>query len=503
MANSNELIVKVLGDTSRLKKELASAEAQIKGFSTRTSSIRSTGADKLLASVRGMQAETDALRARTVEAEAQQARLNGSMARTGAGAVAAGIAVNVLGRNMQELGGRAGVVGSAFNELSTGNLVGFVQALQKPTDDLKALQAQLVAAGSAATATDLANKAASIGYKELAAAAEAAAKGIRATTDAFVDNTKIRDSTSPGAIAGQVSGVASAEDGGGKRKGITASQRNLFFDNDLARQLDRVQDSDLRGQVVKLNEIAATIQKRIDVTKDITRKRTLEDQLVAVNRQRKGVEAAIAQNAATQAAEKRLRQQLASEKRLADLTSRQFRQLGLAADGNAVTPGVDNLKKRVAQLTSNVAGTKFDTPRLQSQLKRFRTVLSEGLVPKDVREKLADLLDGLSQDFKEFQDRIGKQGPLTKTSQLNANSILAGLGLSPEDERRARARLSQFNSGGKGLSAGAGSVGVLGQPIVVQAPDVYLDGAKISSNSRKHDTIHSRRNPKQKRGRPF
>lgn len=36
-------------------------------------------------------------------------------------------------------------------------------------------------------------------------------------------------------------------------------------------------------------------------------------------------------------------------------------------------------------------------------------------------------------------------------------------------------------------------------PVVV---DVYLDGSKVSSNQRRHNTIHARSNPKQRRGRP-
>jgi hypothetical protein len=37
----------------------------------------------------------------------------------------------------------------------------------------------------------------------------------------------------------------------------------------------------------------------------------------------------------------------------------------------------------------------------------------------------------------------------------------------------------------------------------VHAPDIFLDGEMISQNTRRSNTVHARRNPKQKRGRRF
>lgn len=281
--------------------------------------------------------------------------------------------------------------------------------------------------------------------------------------------------------------------------GATVEQRNRWFDSELSRRLDKVQDiGTIKGQIGALTEIAGLIEQRIIVTKDITRKLNLEDQLRSVNRQRRSLGDELVSDAVERKRQQQALAQQAAATRLAQRTARQFRELGLSATGDEVTPGAANLKKRVASITGRIEGTKLDTPKLQTQLARFRKVLSEGLVPKDVRGKIKQMLDDINQELK-----TNASGPLTKRTQLNTNKILSGLGLSPEDERRVRARLSRFNSSGQALAAGTGSVGALGQPIIVKPADVYLDGQKISSNSRKHDTIHKRRNPKQKRGRPF
>jgi hypothetical protein len=71
---------------------------------------------------------------------------------------------------------------------------------------------------------------------------------------------------------------------------ITAAQRNSWFDALIGRQLGRVSDAPLNEQLGMLQRISATITKRIAVTKDITRKLNLEDQLYAVVQQEKQAE---------------------------------------------------------------------------------------------------------------------------------------------------------------------------------------------------------------------
>lgn len=269
--------------------------------------------------------------------------------------------------------------------------------------------------------------------------------------------------------------------------GVTADQRNQWFDSDITRRLDKVQDiATIKGQISALKDIEGLIEQRLNVTKDITRRLSLEDQLRAVRRQEGSLgdqarqDAADAKEAARAAAERlKAAQQEAAATRLQQRTARQFRELGLTATGDEVTPGVQNLKKRVASVADRISGTKLDTPKLHTELARFRKVLAEGLVPKDVRAKIKQMLDDINQ---ELNQNAKQGGPLTKTTQLNSDRILSGLGLGPEAERKLRARLSHFNSAGKAL-AGSGSGS---RTIVVQPPDVHLDGRKISQNTSKH-----------------
>jgi hypothetical protein len=90
-----------------------------------------------------------------------------------------------------------------------------------------------------------------------------------------------------------------------------AVQRSVWFDDAISRMLDRSQDiPTLKGQIAKLREIAALIQKRIAATNDVTRTLKLGDDLVSVQRQIRADQATIAANA-VQAAEdaKQKRQQ--------------------------------------------------------------------------------------------------------------------------------------------------------------------------------------------------
>lgn len=276
---------------------------------------------------------------------------------------------------------------------------------------------------------------------------------------------------------------------------ITATQRNQWFDAGLARKIDRVQDiRSIGGQITSLRRIAALIQQRIAATKDITRKLSLEDRLVSVNRQIRGLTGEQASQAADAAAAEKERQIEAAAKRLERITAKEFRMLGLAADGNAVAPGKENLLKRIGTFEQNVKGTFLDTDRTRSQLARFRKVLDEALVPKTIRQKMDEMLLDLGRALREGLDK--QTGPLTKTTQLSTDRILSGLGLGRDAERLLRARLSHFNSAGMALSgAGAGSL-----TVTVQPPDVYLDGAKISKSTSKRQARTRKLNPQQRNG---
>jgi hypothetical protein len=94
-------------------------------------------------------------------------------------------------------------------------------------------------------------------------------------------------------------------DGGG----VTAGQRNTWFDAMVGRRADRVQDiNNLKAQLAELGRIADLIRERMAVTKDPTRRLTLEDKLVGVLRDQRSVQEEIAQQSrdAVQAEKDRL-----------------------------------------------------------------------------------------------------------------------------------------------------------------------------------------------------
>jgi hypothetical protein len=85
-------------------------------------------------------------------------------------------------------------------------------------------------------------------------------------------------------------------------RGITASQRNAWFDAMISRELGRVQDiTSLRGQISRLGEIAQQIRARYAITKDITRRLTLQGRLLDVLRTRRQTRATLSDQLKQQA----------------------------------------------------------------------------------------------------------------------------------------------------------------------------------------------------------
>jgi hypothetical protein len=176
-----------------------------------------------------------------------------------------------------------------------------------------------------------------------------------------------------------------------------------------------------------------------------------------------------------------------------------FKQIGLSSTGAEVIPGVANLKKQFDQLSSqDLSGiTKKLTNRLAGVGKALTNPILKSL--PEVRSAIRDL-------FAAIRDELNKQssGPLTKTTSLNTNKILKGLGLDPAAAKELRARLSHFNIAGQALagggvtqSAGRFPVPVSGSGIVV---NVELDGQKVARSVTIHQQKKKRSNPAQKRG---
>jgi TP901 family phage tail tape measure protein len=293
----------------------------------------------------------------------------------------------------------------------------------------------------------------------------------------------------------QAAATAGAGGGGGDTrhaKPLTAAQRNTFFDNDIARILLRGGLGSLRQQLAAINEASALVSARIKATKDVTRKQNLEDQLLQLQSQRRDVTKQIA-DGITQSNKDRLQAlKDANDKRIAALTSKQFKELGLDATGNIPTPGVKSLKRRVSLIGAEIAGTTFDTPKLQNQLAAFRKVLSEGLVPKDVRAKIKELLDGIADELKNSGPRF------TKFRKVSQDALLNGLGLDPATKRRIEQRLAGIGPSGTvpgGTSAAFASAGAKVPPI-----NLYIDGKKVADNTSSHQNRASRNHASSRRG---
>jgi hypothetical protein len=290
----------------------------------------------------------------------------------------------------------------------------------------------------------------------------------------------------------------------GKTPTELAQQRNTFFDARISRSLSRVQDIEGEpGQIQALGRVAARIRARIGITKDITRQHTLEDQVLDIVRQQRdlraqkaeadkqkradanaavldalsfGVERAQATKtladdvAALNAQKAGIKKQLAADKGNLDLrrqlltvegqikdtaeqqrqnridarTSRQFRALGLTSEGEERTPGVANLKKRLANIGEAVQGTSIEG-KTRGTLARIRKVLSDGLVPKDVRAKIKEMLDGVNDELKNHQTKNRARFGVA----ADTDRILAGLGLSPDQMRAARGRIARIGHSGR------------------------------------------------------
>lgn len=223
---------------------------------------------------------------------------------------------------------------------------------------------------------------------------------------------------------------------------------------------------------------------------------------------KKAIEQGKRDNAALIAAEKREQDALRAQRRRAARISSQFEALGLTSTGEQRTPGVGALRSRLTSLRDQLKGTTLDTEKTREQLDRISQVLKGkfGAVGRDVRQAILQMFNDISAAMNQGQGDLQQGGPLTKTSGLNTKKILAGIGLSEEEIRELRGRLSGVNTAGFQLSQGTGaSKGGLTRPrdsglTIDNYVTVEIDGHKITSTVTKQQQKQRRRNPKQKRG---
>jgi hypothetical protein len=330
----------------------------------------------------------------------------------------------------------------------------------------------------------------------------------------------------PPGLQGPLTGAGLAEppdNGLGSRGGVTAAQRNQFFDRLINRRLGRVQDvRTLRGQIGALTEIAALIQQRFQATKDVTRRATLEDALVTVFRQRAQVRGEIAANrrAATVAARESILARLGfgvdratATRSLKDdvaalntLSAELRRQI--AAGGDVLA-----LQQQLLGVTQQIAGVREErAARAREQAARrvaarqtaqFRALglTGEGAQPvpgvktlrgllgrvddavkgtfldtKHTRSVLAGIRQVLSGQLGQVRDDVrgSVQGILADLNRqlreheatvgkrwrkVNYTAILRASGLDPDEIRRVRAQISRVGPGGTMPINGVGAFG--------------------------------------------
>jgi hypothetical protein len=305
-------------------------------------------------------------------------------------------------------------------------------------------------------------------------------------------------------------------------KGISDAQREALLD---ARRLT---PTDLSDDLAELLDVKADLTRALDDPR-LKRKGRIEikEELDSVQSQIDSVNSQIEQavregnqkradalERAARAAEKARDDQRAKLERIREarrdaaeraaeaLQERQFRAVGLGPTGAEIVPGVENLRKQLAALSKNVVGE--DVPKkLLNRLAGVRKVLAGGFgkVTEETRSAIKELFDTIRDTF----DEETRKGPLTKTSGLNSNKILQGLGLDRNVEKELRARLSSFNSAGRSLSATTRPNGMFvvpgRQPVVVEShTTINMDNDVVARSVTRSQQRTRRRNPAQKRG---
>jgi hypothetical protein len=240
--------------------------------------------------------------------------------------------------------------------------------------------------------------------------------------------------TTPGTgFAEREGGTSGAGGGGGggaggvkgKTRADLIKQRNQWFDAMIGRALVDVQDiAAVKGQIARLEQISGQLTARIAVTKDITRKLKLEDDLKVVQRERRGLEEQLADDAdaATRAATRRKWariQREATRKRVG--VEREFGWLAFAAER--------------AEATKTIADDLRVARKTETRLKE--RIASEGRTLELVRQLW------LTRDkIRDLNKKKSKADPLAGLMQASSKQLLAmlsaGTGLGPGGLRALR-----------------------------------------------------------------
>jgi hypothetical protein len=317
---------------------------------------------------------------------------------------------------------------------------------------------------------------------------------------------------------------------------LTVAQRNTFFDNAIARILQRGGLGTIQQQIASLQKADVLIAARLKTTKDVTRRLNLEDQLLQNAAQIKGLNEQAAQDAlqkrqeasqnfldalqfgvtkaqatagladdlaALKALQDGLRKEMAEQGKTLELRQQlfdaeqqskqliqqrrdaaQFFTLGLGPTGDTRIPLAATLKKRLGTISEAVSGTFLDTSKNQALFKNIRKILTDVIPPSaEMRAKIRDLLDGIRQELDKGAHN------LTKFRHVDSDAFVKslGLGLTPDQVRVLRSGISQLGAGNTAPGRASSAFDLVGAGgTTVVHTQVNLDGQKVAVNTTKH-----------------
>lgn len=286
------------------------------------------------------------------------------------------------------------------------------------------------------------------------------ADGIRAGTEGALDTTFRPGPLSPAreAAEGRTAARRKEQQAADARAGqavVDAITRQVAAQKDLNRQLS---DSEKRAahlrDLIRADPDNAKLQARLrsELEKQASLRAQIAASAASAASSASAAAAAAKAEAEAAAATRKERERAAAIARREARQSKQFLALGLTAEGETPTPGVGALRRRTNSLEEQIKGTVLDTAKTRTQLQRIARVLSGtfGKVGKDVRQAILQMLNDIS-DALSGRSSSGpdlNRGNLTKFRVVNTSNILAGLGLSEEETKELRRRLSRLGPGG-------------------------------------------------------
>ena len=264
-------------------------------------------------------------------------------------------------------------------------------------------------------------------------------------------------------------------------KGLGLKLKNAGISEDLGDDLAVMREIEaaiqreiaIEGRTFKLANDLADIRLRIAQTT-----KQQQDRIAQAER-----DAADSAEAAKDARQARLQAQHDARER------QQFLALGLTAEGEARTPGIAALRNRGRNLLAQIEASGLDTPQIQQFVRQISAVFTDQFdkAGRDVRQAILGLFNTISSALNDGADGINK-GPRTKFRVVNTSNILAGLGLSEDEEKALRSRLSRIGAGGTtsqtSSTGGAFGVDVHGGGNIVINGDVNIRADSVDEFGR-------------------